>query len=499
MPSPQSLSVTGHGAIAAVKLSDEVENAPVVTWERVGIDQFDYHKDGNALQIGQVTIGAPYARFQVAKDQTTNFSHILVSHAPASATPPQPQSAGAAPQMTVAIGKIVVERGAADYADDSLPLPFAAHITDLTGEATTLATATTAPAALNLQGQVGEFGEVKIAGALTSFDPTQSTTIDVRFRNVEFPGLSPYTVKFAGRRIAKGKLDIGLRYAIDRGRLNGANRVVIRNIELGEKVDVPGAMNLPLGLAVAVLKDRDGKIDVDLPVSGDLHDPKFGIGAVIWRVIGNLLTNIVTSPFQALAGLVGGESEKLGRIMFDPGQAELGPPEKEKVQSLAKALSMRPNLVLVVPGAVDPQADRTSLQRRALEAAMTKELGNESSVSRQRRFLESEFKDRIGRDQLDPLEAQYTHPPAGQPGSRPVLDEPAYVSALRERVAKALPVADADLDGLAQSRAAVVTAALKQVPGLDPQRVKTGAIEKTKADEEGLIPLKLQAESASGE
>jgi hypothetical protein len=401
--------------------------------------------------------------------------------------------------MNIAIGKIVVERGAADYEDESLPLPFAAHITDLKGEATTLATSTTAPAALSLQGQVGEFGEVKIGGSLTPFDPTQATKIDVRFRNVEFPGLSPYTVKFAGRRIAKGRLDIGLSYAIDRGKLNGSNRVVIRKLELGEKVDVPGAMNLPLGLAIAVLKDRDGKIDIDLPVSGDMHDPKFGIGSVIWKVIGNLLTNIVTSPFNALAGLVGGESEKLGKIRFDPGQAELGPPEREKIQNLAKALGMRPNLVLVVPGAVDPQADRYSLQLRALEGAMTKELGKESSVSRQRRFLESEFKDKIGRDQLDPLKQQFVHAPAGQPDAKPALDEPAYVSALRERVAKALPIADADLDGLAQSRAAVVTGALKQVPGLDPQRVRTGAAEKTKADDEGLIPLKLGAESTKGE
>lgn len=501
MTGPGQLSVTGQGAVKALKLIDEADNSPVVSWDRVGIDQFTYSQDKNALQISQVTIGTPFLRFFVAKDRSTNFSHIIVAKTDEAAPPPAEPSApadGAKSQaMNISVGKITVAEGSADYADDSLPLPFAAHITDLKGDVATLATASSAPSSLNLHGQVGEFGEVKIDGALTPFDPTTATDIDILFRNVEFPGLSPYTVKFAGQRIAGGKLDVSLKYAIDHGKLQGANRVVIRNIELGEKVDVPGAANLPLGLAIAVLKDPSGNIDVDLPVSGDVNDPKFAFGSVIWKAIFNLLTNIVTSPFQALAGLAGGDGSKLDHIDFEPGSATLAPPEKEKIVQLAKALVQRPALALTVPGVVDPDADRVKLQLDAVDAAMAEKLGKKNTLERQRRYLVSQFKDRIGKDALDPLEAQFTHPPADDPTARPQLDEAAFVAALRTQVAATEPVSDADLEKLASARANAVVEALKHVEGLDPTRVRAEGSTKAKASEDDAIALKLKATTVS--
>lgn len=501
MDAPGQLSVAGQGAIKALKLLDEADNSPVIAWDRVGIDQFTYAQGDNTLEVSQVTIGAPFLRFFVAKDRSTNFSHITVTKeqetAPAEA--PAPAEEKPSRPMNISVGKITVAQGSADYADDSLPLPFAAHITDLKGDVATLSTASSAPSELDLHGQVGEFGEVRINGALTPFDPTTATDINIDFRNVEFPGLSPYTVKFAGQRIANGRLDVGLKYAIDHGKLEGANRVVIRNIELGEKVDVPGAANLPLGLAIAVLKDPSGKIDVDLPVSGDVNDPKFAIGSVIWKAILNLLTKIVTSPFQALASLAGGDGSKLDHIDFEAGSAALAPPEKEKILQLAKALAQRPALALTVPGVVDPDADRAKLQLDAVDAAMAEELGTRNTLERQRRYLVSQFKDHIGTDALDPLEQQFTHPPESDPTARPKLDEAAFVAALRARVAAAEPVSDADLEKLAAARATAVVEALKHVEGFDPARVHAEGSGKAKADKNGAIALKLGATAAGND
>jgi hypothetical protein len=489
MQAPEGLTIAGHGEIHSLKLKDEVDNTPVASWDRLGIDRYEYRQAANELQISQVTIGAPYLHFQVAADQSTNLGHIVVGQNKGKTVPASGQTAGTAPPIKLSVGKIVIAQGTADYGDASLPLPFAVHISDLQGEIAPLASAAASPTRVTLRGQVGQFGQAKIDGRLTPFDPGKSTKINVLFRNVEFPGLSPYTVKFAGRRIAGGRLDVDLQYAIDAGKLSGANRVVIRDIELGEKLDVPGAMNLPLELAIALLKDQDGKIDVDLPVSGNLNDPQFDIGSVISKATFDLLTNLITSPFRALAGLLGGENDTLDHIDFAPGRAELDPPEKEKILHLARALAMRPKLGLVVPGVVDPEADRDQLQLDALDTRMAQDLGDRNTVKRQRQLLETLFEERIGKDQLGPIE---------QPNAGAALDEPTYVAALRDRVAKTEQISETRLASLAQARAEAVAAALKQIPGFDPQRVSLRGSMTARTGEDGTIPLKLDAESTSG-
>jgi hypothetical protein len=507
---PEGLTIAGHGEIRTLKLRDEVENTPLVSWERLGVDHYAYRQAANDLQISQVTIGGPYLRFRVAQDQSTNFSHIMTGpkktvpspssgHASERATRVEPASgdtaAGAASPMKVSVGKIAIAKGTADYGDASLPLPFAAHISDLQGEVATLASSAASPTRVSLRGQVGEFGQVKIDGRLTPFDPGKNTKISVLFRNVEFPGLSPYTVKFAGRRIAKGRVDVDLQYAIDEGKLNGTNRVIIRDIELGEKIDVPGAMSLPLELAIALLKDEDGKIDVDLPVSGNINDPQFDIGSVISAATFKLLTNLITSPFHALAGLLGGGDDAFDHIDFAPGSAELDPPEKEKILHLAQVLAKRPQLGLVVPGVVDPEADRTKLQLDALDARMAKDLGDRNTVKRQRQFLEQLFEERIGKDQLDPMLQRFSGPKEGQPDAS--LDEPSYVAALRESVAKTEPIGESSLASLAQARAEAVAGALKQIPGFDAGHVSLRGSTTVQAGDDGAIPLKLDAVSGN--
>lgn len=516
----EGLTLSGQGEVLALKVQDEVMKAPLLSWDRLAVDHYDYRQARNDLQISQVTIGGPYLRFQVAADQSTNFTHIMMAPAPVGATAPVPSAragrkggqggrevvptvaappASPASPMKVSVGRIVVTKGAADYGDASLPLPFSAHITDLQGEVATLTSATTSPTRVTLRGQVGEFGEATIAGSLTPFDPGKSSKINVLFRNVEFPGLSPYTVKFAGRRIARGRLDVDLRYAISDGKLNGANRVVIRDIELGQKLDVPGALNLPLELAIALLKDEDGKINVDLPVSGNLNDPQFDIGGVISQAVSNLLTNLISAPFEALAGLFGGGGDTLDHIDFAPGRAELDPPEREKILHLAQALAMRPHLALVVPGVMDPQADQDRLRLNALDARIAHDLGDRDTVKRQRQMLESLFEARVGKDQLPALKQGFLHPSDGQGGGgAATLDEAAYVAALRDRVAAAEPLAPTALADLAQARAAAVVDALKRVPGFDPQRVSLRGGATVHMGDDGTIPLKLDAESAGG-
>ncbi len=479
---PEGLKIAGHGEVRALKLSDEVEKRPIVAWDKLSVDRYVYHQDKNELDISQVALASPFVRFQVAQDHSNNLGRIMVP-----ATPARQAASGvpAGAPVKVTVGKITVASGSADYGDASLPLPFATHITNLQGQISALSSAALSASNVSLKGQVDQYGEANIYGKVNPFQVGKGMKVNVVFRNVDFPGLSPYTVKFAGRRISKGKVDLDSQYSIEEGKLNGANKVVISEMELGERVDVPGAMDLPLELAISLLKDDEGKINLDLPVTGDINDPQFEMSGVIARAVGDVLGDLVTAPFRALAGLFGSEGgDTLDHIDFMPGRSDLEPPEKEKIQRVAEILQKRSKIALVVSGVVDKEADRRRLQHDAIDAAMAKELGDNDTIGRQRKYFEDVLEKRGGKDQL----AAVRQAAGGQPGD----DDPAYVAALRREAAKSQPIDEAGLDTLGQARAATVADALKQVPGFDAKRVSLRENKEVKAEEDGRIPLKLE-------
>ena len=215
---------------------------------------------------------------------------------------------------------------------------------------------------MKLDGRVDEYGLAKIDGALNPFDPKANTEVKLVFRNVEMTSLTPYSARFAGYRIDSGKLSVDVQYKINDSRLVGDHRIILDKLTLGEKVESPGAMNLPLDLALALLKDADGKIDIGLPVSGDLDNPQFSYGQVILKAIVNLFTKIITAPFAIIGRLMGVESANLDTVGFEPGSIVLPPPEREKLKQLAEALKKRPNLRLDVQGCFNAKADSDAMK-----------------------------------------------------------------------------------------------------------------------------------------
>ncbi len=173
---------------------------------------------------------------------------------------------------------------------------------------------------MKLEGVVDEYGLARFAGDLSPFAPTDYMNVTATFRNVELTSMTPYSAKFAGYRIASGKLDADLEYLIQQRQLKGDNKIIVDQLTLGERVESPDAVNLPLELGIALLKDADGKIDLGLPVSGNLDDPQFSIGGIVWKAVVNVLTKIVTAPFRALGALLGVGSEELEGVSFDRGQ-----------------------------------------------------------------------------------------------------------------------------------------------------------------------------------
>ena len=262
-----------------------------------------------------------------------------------------------------------------DFADLSLRPQFGAKVYELNGVISGLSSNRQSRSQIELDGRVDEFGLARVRGELNPFAPQDNTDVSVVFKNVDIVSASPYTMKFAGYKVAEGKISLDLQYKIRNGKMDGSNQIVLDKLTLGEKVDSPDALSLPLELAIALLKDNDGRIDLGLPVSGDMSDPQFSYGAVVWKAIGNVLTKIVTAPFKALGSLLGLAGEKMEAIAFDPASSVLLPPEQEKVQQLAQMLEKRAQLKLTVPGAYSAVADSAALKTLALRAEIARRAG----------------------------------------------------------------------------------------------------------------------------
>lgn len=502
----ESFALQGDADIKGLDTQDVRKDERLLAWSELAVDDLRFAATARSLKISRVRLVQPYARVFIAKDQTTNIGDVLVQEPkPAAGSGAEAPGRGgrttpapAAKPFAVRVGKLIVTSGAADYTDLSLPLPFAAHIEALGGTITAIDTRSEEPSRIKLEGQVGRYGLTRIEGLLRAGAPTELADINLVFRNVEMATLSPYTVKFAGHKIAGGTLDLDLRYKLDHRKMVGENKVVIDKLELGEKFPSPDAINLPLGLAIALLKDADGRIDIDMPVTGSLDDPQFRIGPVIWKAFTTLLTRIVTSPFRLLGRLIGVESEDLGEIAFAPGRTDLLPPEREKLERIAEVLGKRPQLTVSIPATVATAPDTAALKAARLEEAVERELqagatGRGGSVrdldARTRRVLEDFYEAAFPSQLLKDLRARFTVPLHDDPQAKPRFDEGAYVAELRRQLVVTQAVAPADLDALGVGRANSVRAALLAA-GVAEARVSTAARKDVTAKDGG-VPLAL--------
>ena len=427
------------------------------------------------------------------------------------------------------IRRLRIQNANLDFTDLSLRPQFSAKIYALNGVITGLSSKRDARSQIELDGRVDEFGLARIRGELNPFAPRNNTDINVVFKNVDMVSASPYSMKFAGYKVKEGKISLDLQYKVRNGQLEGANKIVIDKLTLGERVDSPDALKLPLELAIAILKDSDGRIDLDLPVSGNMNDPQFSYGAIIWKAVGSVLTKIVTAPFRALGSLFGISGEKLEAIEFDPGSDRLLPPEREKLKQVAQLLSKRPQLKLSVPGQYSEAADGAALRARAVRMEIAKRAGIKLEAGEEpgpldlraravRGALRDLYAERFGAAELDKqkkaAEAAAVTPAGAPPaaglkaetakeklpiwrrvgkliqGEPQVADASAFYRKLQERLDQNQPLAPDALIQLGAQRASAIVAALKGA-GVDPARAIAAAPEKVSSDVDKPVPLKL--------
>ena len=501
----------GELDITGLETRGKRQKRPLLGWQRARIDNIEYSLAANALAISSLAFDTPYLRLRINEDQTTNFQRLLVTgaddaaagaEAPPLSTGPATGNAGderRTQPLALTLGAIRVANGTADFTDRTLPITFQTTVTGLQGETSALDLASREPVTLNLEGQVADYGLARVRGSLLPRDPEENTRLELLFRNVEVPDLSPYTVKFAGHEIASGRMDLDLRYSVARGRLKGDNSIVFSDLELGRKVPYEGALDLPLGLAIALLKNPDGRIDIDLPVEGDMNNPEFRMGGLILGAIGNLISRAVTAPFRLLGALVGMESADFDSIGFEPGEARITPPEREKLVKLAEAMAQRPQLALAIPGVFAEVSDGAALREQRVDATLAAGLaamampGDSDRMARDQRrtVMEQLFVSRYPEQSLDALQDQHQVPrDPGEPEGRQRLDETAYLATLRRGLVSAEKISDADLARLGDARAAAVAEALAAT-GMDGARLRQQPPRAAKPDKGGRIPLEL--------
>ena len=388
----------------------------------------------------------------------------------------------------IRIGGISINNGSANFADFSLTPNFATGIEQLNGNIGTLDNQSNKAAAVDLNGKVDRYAPVTIKGSLTPFDPLNSLDIATSFKNVELTTLTPYSGKFAGYRIRKGRLNLDLHYQIDQGQLKADNRLLLEDLQLGERVDSPDAVDLPVRLAVALLKDTKGNIDIELPVAGDLNSPEFSVMPIVWQTLRNLVLRATQAPFKFIAGLAGAGDADLSQLGFAAGSAELDPQARQALATLSSALQERPQLILEVEGNSAANADGPALAGQRLEYEM-----RQLAASKMRRPPENpaeiELDDKDQAKLIRELHEQRALPVAEQWQELPREERD---QAMRQALIDSWSDSPLLLRRLAQQRASTIKDWLVDEGGLEAERIHLLDASEGAADGDGKVATQLQ-------
>jgi len=511
------LRYDGSLEVAELALNEE-DNDRFAHWKSVRADKLAFGLSPDLLDVAELRVIEPDATLIIENDRSFNAQRLLVTQPAAPAAAAKPATAPAAEPFPVKVRRVRFENAKLAFTDLSLRPQFGAKIYELGGVITGLSSKRDASSQIELDGRVDDYGLARIRGKLNPFVPADNTDVNVVFKNVDMVSASPYSMKFAGYKIAQGKISLDLEYKVAKGQLEGNNHIVLDNLTLGERIDSPDALKLPLELALAILKDSDGRIDLGVPVSGNMNDPQFSYGSVVWKAIGNIMSKIVTSPFRALGNLFGISGDKLEAIDFDPGSDTLLPPEREKLKQVAQILAKKAQLKLSVPGQYSEQADGAALRAQALRRVVLARADIKLAAGEQpgpldmgqrkvRGAVRDLYAERFGAAELDKQKKAAeaaAGPAAGADaaaadaaqkklpmlqrlgklvqGEPQVADATAFYAKLQERLEQKQPLPADALQQLGAKRSAAILAALKgegvdaaAALGTGPEPVEGGA------------------------
>jgi hypothetical protein len=373
---PLTAEFRGEAFLTGLSTVDRENAEDLLKWRSLHLGAVRAGYNPLFVEIGEVALADFYSRLVVNPDGTLNVQGLAESGSEGAgqdgaggtddvAAAPKAEGPGE-PPVPVRIDRVTLQGGRIDFSDRHIGPGFSAALEDIGGSVIGLSSDESRPADVFLKGRLDGHAPLEIRGRINPLARDLYVDLKVDFRDIDLSPLTPYSGRYAGYAVEKGKLSLGLAYLIVKKKLDAGNRVFIDQFAFGDRVDSPDATKLPVRLAVALLKDRNGEIRLDLPVTGTLDDPTFSIWRVILKIVTNILAKAATSPFALLGAALGG-GEELSYVEFEPGQAALDGPGETKLGSLAKALGDRPALKLEIAGRVDAERDGESLRQAAFE------------------------------------------------------------------------------------------------------------------------------------
>jgi len=392
---PLNARYQGRVALTDLRTQDSVNQADLLRWRSLALDNTDVAWSGGALNadLGRIALNDFYGRLIInpsgrinladlvkhesgAQDKSLTTPQVAAS-APAQTAPPAPAASAASQSsglsaMNLRWQGIKLGKGRVDFTDTFIKPNYSARLTQIEGDVSAVASSKPEPATVKISGAVDDSAPLLITGQLHPLGPRLYTDIQGSAKGIELTRLTPYAARYAGYAIEKGTLSMTVHYKVDNGKLEADNQIFLDQLTFGQKVDSPDATTLPVQFALSLLKNSRGEIDVNLPISGSLDDPQFSVGGIVWRVIVNLLTKAVTAPFALLSG---SGHDELGFVPFEPGTDELSDTARQRLDTLVAKLADRPQIKLEATGRADPAVDEEGLRNRHVMRLMRKAKG----------------------------------------------------------------------------------------------------------------------------
>ena len=504
-------SYRGEAALSNLSSIDKLNAEDFLKWESLSFSDLHVGYNPLLIDVKGISLSNFYSRVIINADGTLNLQEILEkggekkeslqpSQTKEKTTQPLEEKVissekGKKPSKNISITTLTLQGGVIDFSDRSLQPGYSAQLQEIGGRISGLSSEETTMADLDLRGKLNDYAPLEITGKINPLKEDLYIDLKVRFKDMDLSPMTPYSGKYVGYTIEKGKLSFDLKYLIDKKKLDSQNNIFLDQFTFGEKVESPHATKLPVKLAIALLKDRKGEIKLDIPVTGTLDDPKFSIWGIILKILLNLIAKAATSPFALLGAAFGG-GEELSYLEFDYGSTTLTEPDLKKIDTLNKALHDRPSLKLDIEGHVDIEKDKEGIRQYLFNKKLKAQKLSEVVKKGQPAVPVDEVN--IDKQEYEKyLQAAYKAEKFPKPRNILGMVKDLPVTEMEKLMVTHIEIKDTDLRSLASQRAMKTKDAILKSGQIEPERIfilepKSLAPEKKEKLKDSRVDFKLK-------
>lgn len=496
-------SYIGSMGLNDLNLYDTQKEEKFLAWDKLKNVGVEIHSDPTSISVDSILVEKLYSRMAIAEDQTINAIDVFE---PTFKNIDTTTAENNQLEYKFDIGIVKVSNSEMYFSDFSLPINFATRIHSLNGNILGISSGNPLGALIALDGTIDEYAYAKIEGNLDPFDPLNYTDIKMNFHKIDLTKMSGYSAKFVGYKVEKGKLSLDLEYLIKKGILQSNNQLFLDQLTLGDEVESEESLGFMIKLAIALLKDSDGNIDLDMEVNGDLNDPEISTGKLVWWAVKRTLTTIVTAPFRFLGNLLGiSNGDELEYVDFQVADTSLAPHQIENLIYITKALNERPGLNLGIYGAVDTVSDGLALRKIKFDSLLTQRLKSESgdetittasaSQEQRQKVLETLYKKSYSDSLFTLFQSQHLKKKNSENDSvnnDEILDIRDYFNGLTEAIIDKQIVRENELTNLASARAEKIRTFLINNQKIPTERILIKDIEIYENEDDDWVKCRLE-------